>query len=556
MNTEIAPKPIEEELISAWKAWFQKTRGLICLDSGKNDGAIDECHDGWHDGRQIGYELGRLLAVRCWSERLGIEASEIDELIRRSLAFLRRRQAPDGRLDLSGAYSANEVGFTLPALAEGYRRLSKLPGDPLADVCASLKEFLLLGAEGVLHGHAHTANHRWTAAAAPLAAVHSLWPDARYLRKIEDYLADGFDINEEGCWYEERSPNYNRVANSGVIVLADSLGRPELLDLVRRNLDFTALFLQPNGEMDSSFSHRQDRGAPNCRAMCYAHARRIAQHTQDGRYSALARIAWKSGDRGLDDFVPLLFEWDRDERPLPPDDPPSIHFERYLPASRQARMRRGRTALTLAADGGNHFYDSVLQQWGGPRLSDDWFHLHQGNLVLQTIHLAGACMSNIQPQTLERVERGHYRLGGRVAGWTHTLHFRPGRPQIQMEWNWQHEIEIEISERHIDLRIQSKADSALIADLIFWFRPGVEVIEGDQSGGILVAGKKIALEGGASVVVKTDEAALKITGLPPSEHHRFIGHASSIPSGITTQCGALFLGLRFPVDLSLRIELL
>jgi hypothetical protein len=556
MTTEITPPPTEKELMVAWREWYEKTRGHFCLDGGKYDGAVAEYTDGWYEGRQAGYVLGRVLAVRCWSGRLGLETPEIDELIRRCLAFIRRRQAPDGRLDLGGAYSPNEVGFTLPALAMGWRHISQLPGDPLADVCASLKEFLLLGAEAVLRGDAYTANHRWTAAAAPLAAVHALWPDQRYLAKIENYLADGFDINEDGCWYEERSPNYNRVANSGIIVLADALGRPELLDVVRRNLDFTALFLQPNGEMDSSFSHRQDRGAAHCRAMCYAHARRIAQHTQDGRYTALARLAWLTGDRGLDDLTPLLFDWDRDKRPLPPEVAPSTDFEKFLPASGLARIRHGEDALTLAADAGNHFYDSVLQQWGGPRLSDDWFHLHHGDLVLQTIHLAAAGMTNIQPQTLAAVEPGHYRLGGLAPGWTHTLHFRPGRPKLQMVWNWRHDLDVKVSGKVIDLQIKSASESSLIVDLIFWFRPGVEVREGDGAGEILTAGEKIALRGNAPVVVKTDRASLKITGLPPSEHNRFIGNGPSIPSGIATQCGALFLGMRFPVDLALRIELL
>jgi hypothetical protein len=556
MTTEMTPPQTEKELIVAWKSWYEKTRATFCLDGGKYDGALAEHPDGWYEGRHAAYVLGRLLAVRCWSDRLEMKTAEQDELIRRCLAFIRRRQAPDGRLDLGGAYSPNEVGFTLPALAMGYRRLSELPGDPLADVRASLKEYLLLGADAVLRGDAYTANHRWTAAAAPLAAVHALWPDSRYLAKIEGYLADGFDINEDGCWYEERSPNYNRVANSGVIVLADALGRPELLDVVRRSLDFTSLFLQPNGEMDSSFSHRQDRGAANCRAMCYAHARRIALHTGDGRYSALARMAWESGDRGLDDLIPLLFEWDRDESPLPPEVAPSTNFEKNLPASGLARIRHGQDALTLAADAGNHFYDSVLQQWGGPRLSDDWFHLHHGNLVLQTIHLAAAGMTNIQPQTLEAVEPGHYRLGGLAPGWIHTLHFRPGRPKMLMEWNWRHAIDIKISEKVIDLQIKSASEHSLIVDLIFWFRPGVEVAEGERPAETLTAGKKIALAGNAPVIIKTDRASLKITGLPPSEHNRFIGNGPSIPSGIASQCGALFLGMRFPVDLVLKIELL
>jgi hypothetical protein len=544
------------DLTTAWTAWFREMSLRICTDGGENDGGFDENRDGWYEGRQTGYLLGKFLSVRCWSERLGLDPAEVDSVIRRSTAFICHRQSPDGRMDLGGAYSHNEVGFTLPALAEGYRRISELPGNPLEDVAASLKTYLLLGAEAVLKGDAHTANHRWTAAAAPLAAVHSLWPDDRYLRKIEDYLSDGFDLNKEGCWYEERSPNYNIVANNGVLVLADCLNRPELLDLVRRSLDFAILFLQPNGEADASFSHRQDRGAAHRKAVSYAQARRIALSTGEGRYAALARLAWNQGDRGQEDLMPILFEWDQRPGALPAEEPLPTEFERMLPATGLARVRRGKTALTLACDEGNHFYDTVLQSWGGPRLSDDWFHLHHGEIVLQTIHLSGGCLSNNQPRFLRQPEPGRYVLGGEVAGWNHTLHFRPGRPQTFMEWKWKHEVDVLVRADAIDLSVQSTAGSSLMASLCFWIRPGAEIWEGERSLGRTEAGKRTALQGGLPVTLRQDESEVRITGLPVAKHRRLLDNGPSIPSGIASQCGAFFVGLVFPVDLSLQIQLI
>ena len=161
--------------------------------------------------------------------------------------------------------------------------------DLFAEIKDDLKLYITRACEAVLAGAAYTANHRWTAAAAPLAAAYTLWPDERYIKKIDDYLSDGFDCDEDGFWYEERSPNYNTVANEGVIVYRRlpqtslSCWQPFL-----RNFQFLLKMVQPNGEIDSSFSHRQDRNAAD-RPICnYRTARRAAQLTGDGRYTTLA----------------------------------------------------------------------------------------------------------------------------------------------------------------------------------------------------------------------------------------------------------------------------
>ncbi len=287
------------EVALAEAAWLGAVLPNQCVDGSVNDGGFAWEWPGWYDGRHAAFVLSRLMGIRGWAGEVPCGVAQLDEAIHRATAFIRRRQAPDGALDLSGAYSPNEVGFPMPGLAAGYRRLSKLPGNQFAEDLEKLKEFLLRGAEAILNGSAYTANHRWAAACAPLAAVHSLWPDSRYLAKIEDYLADGIDCDEDGCWYEERSPNYNMVANNGLAIMADCLGRAELFDPVVRNLHLMLHCLQPNGEIDSSFSHRQDRAAPHY-GVSYSIARRCALITGDGRFTTFAIIAWERGARQLE----------------------------------------------------------------------------------------------------------------------------------------------------------------------------------------------------------------------------------------------------------------
>ncbi len=544
--------PSLADLSPYWRIWYANVRQGIDTYAGIDQGGLEESGDGWTGGRHTAYNLSNLLEFRIHPQLLNAPVKEMDELTRVMMKFLSRRVSPRWGLDLNGFYSPNEVGFTMPGLAQAYRGITQLPHNPLGDVAEQLKAYLLAGAEAVLLGEAYTANHRWAAAAAALAAVHVLWPNDRYRKKIDAYLADGFDIDEDGYWNQERSSNYNIVANAGVLQLADALDRPDLLKLVQRNLDFVIHFLQPNGEMDTSFSHRQDRGIGHRMACSLTQALRIARLTGDGRYSTLALQAWSKGDRGLNDLNPVFSLWQgKPEWPEPV--PLASSYERQFSSCQLVRRRRKKLAVTLSADSGHHFFDTVAPRWGSPRRSDDWLHLHWGNIVLQSLHLAGAGMCNMQPHVLDQISPGDYRLRGDIPGWTHTLHFRPGSPQIQMPWHWKYEAEVAIGDDEAAVRLRSSSAISLIASLIFWIRPGVEVIEDGETLGVLKAGDRLALEGGSDLHLALGDEHLDIRGLPVGNHRRLIQHTPSIPSEIATECGAVYLGLRFPVDLDFSI---
>ncbi len=544
--------PTVTDLLPSWRFWYANLRQNIYTYAGADRGGIDESHEGWAGGRLTAYNLSKFLAFRASPGLLDAPVKEMDELARLMADFLVRRISSRWGIDLNGFYSPNEVGFTMPGLARAYMGITALPQNPLADVADQIKTYLLTGAEAVLVGEAYTANHRWAAAAGALAAVHAIWPDERYKEKFDSYLADGFDIDDDGCWDQERSSNYNIVANAGIIHLADALNRPDWLKLVQRNLDFVIHFLQPNGEMDTSFSHRQDRGVANRAACSLTQALRIARMTGDGRYSTLALHAWSKGDRGLDDLAPAFSMWEGKPK-WPEPVPLSANYERQFHSSQLARRRSRKLAITLSADSGNHFFDTVAQGWGGPRRSDDWLHLHWGGIVVQSLHLAGAGMCNMQPHGLDQISPGRYRLHGEIPGWTHTLHFRPGSPQVKMPWHWKYEAEIGIGEDEVAVRLRSSSPISLIASLIFWIRPGVEVFEAGEPLGKLKAGDRLALKGGNDVRLALGEEYLDIRGLPAAGHRRFVMHAPSIPSGMATECGAVYLGVRFPVDLDFGI---
>jgi len=535
------------------RTWLNEVLKKQVLDGSVNDGGFDEWGTGWCDGRHGAYTLGRLIAARAFKGGSVFAGAGLDEAIVRLLDFVLRRQNARGELDLEGAYSPNEAGFPVPALVEGMKRLQEDPS--CGAICERLQTFLLLAGEAILHGNAYTANHRWAAAAGPLACLNSLWPDDRYLQKIEDYLSDGIDCDEDGCWYEERSGIYSGVANYAMIVLAENLGRPELLDHVVRSLEFNLRCGQPNGELDTTFSHRQDRGQAGRLLSGYQIPRRMAILTGRGDFAWLADRARSKGIHVEHELYPLLYEIEKYPGPLPAPTEPPTSYENHFCGIQVFRKRVGPAALTLSADRGGHYFDSVLDQWGGLRRSEDWFHLMHGEAVLQTIRFCPAAGRPIQPDRLRIVDSGEFRLGGQMEHWMHTLHFRKGWPKIPMPAGLEHEIEIAWRGRELTLNLAVRSPQFLYGTLALWVRCVGAVREGGRRLEGLVPGQAMALQGGQPVEIEAGGAIIEIIGLPVAEHRIHGVAPDCIPSQIRKHSTPLLLGLTLPVKLELKIRL-
>jgi len=545
-----------------FRPWLENILALQILDPSSPDyGSYPLNGDGWQDGRQSAFEFARVASCLCWfggTDETGgspalLEACQVS--LRAAMQFLVNRQHADGRMDLAGFYSPNEAGFPVAGLALAWENLGKLRGDPLADVRETLRNFLLKSTEAVLQGDAYTANHRWAAACAALASVHRLWPDRRYLDKIESYLEDGIDCDADGCWFEERSPNYNDVANSGMLVLADCLGRPEFLEPVIRSHEFALHTLQPNGEADSSFSHRADRAASGLRATSLGVARRVALITGDGRFTSLTRHVWAQGSDGTNNLIPYLFDLMMHPGDLPQPVPLSSRYKKRFASIPMVRERRGETSLTVTADRGNHYFDTVLDQWGGRKCNDDWLHLHHGYVVLQSLQLAGGGLNAFQPLDVIEDEDGVLILHSTDNGWKHPLHFRPGRPVVDMPRNWTTEAQVTWKDDALEIGMQSETPESIAACLLLWVRPGISLSESGSDPVPLQAKAVHALRGGSDVTLTGTRGAITISGLPASAHRRAILGPQPIPSGMRDTCALLQLGLRFPVNLNLTLHL-
>lgn len=531
--------------------------GRQCRDGSVNDGGFASDDTGWYCGRHAAYTLARIMAARLWADEIGLDAEALDAACARALAFLRRRQAQDGGLDLNGAYSPNEVGFAITGLATAWERFAAEGIVPCPDFSDELLGFCVRGGEAVLAGSPFTANHRWAAVCAPLAALHRIRPDARYRERVENLLAQGIDVNADGCWEYERSPNYNNVASQGLLVMADALGRDDLLEPLVSHGSFLLHSLQPNGEMDSTISHRQDRAKPGCMPASIGVARRLALITGDGRFTTLAERALLLYPQPEYELVPLPLQLDAFPGPLPVAAPLPDRYEASFAVTGQARWRAPRTLVSFAADAGGHFFDSVRDQWGGARRSDDWFHLHHGGVVVESLTLAGACMQNLQPGVLRRLGPGRYRLEAEQRGWEHTLNFAPGWPRLPIRWDWSTGIDAVTSDKGLILSLTSHAAISLAASLRWHVRPGVTLDQAGETSRVLSAGERVDLKGGSPVTLTAaDGSAVVIDGLPWAAHRLPVDHPSAISSVIASHCATLSLGLLFPVSLELRIRFL
>lgn len=185
------------------------------------------------------------------------------------LDYLLRKQHDDGTVDLrtTNFHDATMVGFVTQTLGYTYRLLaaaiggeSRREGTRLREIQEKIETFLRRGAEGMRTGGFHTPNHRWVLASA-LSLCYRILDDDRYRIEAEHYLAEGIDCTDEGEYTERSVGVYNVVNNRSLIIMANELGRPELLDPVARNLEMVLNYIEPDETLFTANSRRQDRGS-------------------------------------------------------------------------------------------------------------------------------------------------------------------------------------------------------------------------------------------------------------------------------------------------------
>jgi hypothetical protein len=263
-------------------------------------------------------------------------------------------------------------------------------------------------------GGIHTPNHRWVVSSA-LARCHQFFPDPRYLARINQWLAEGIDLDAEGQFTEHSTGGYDEVSDHAFIVLGRMLNRPELFAPVRKNLEELLYFLHPNDEIATDISIRQDRFQPISILKYYDSYRFMAHHDRNGRFASVVDYVERNHLNSLGGYLTIFLEMPELRQPLPPREPIPTDYDRYYPEYSFAHLRRDQRSATL--------------------MGDTWrfFSFRNGGAVVEAVRMASSYFGKGQFSGALRREAKAYRMDQHLEG----FYYQPLPPQDRRpDGNW------------------------------------------------------------------------------------------------------------------------
>ncbi|MBF4636150.1 hypothetical protein ITJ38_17200 [Agreia pratensis] len=323
----------------------------------------------------------------------------------------------EGNLD-----SPPDTAFTINDLCSA---VSLVDGadDPVRDrwsgIRRQLEDIALRAAPALATGGVHTPNHRWEVASA-LAGLNSLWPDDKVRARAELWLAEGIDIDADGL-YSERSGIYAaEVTNPSLLNIARDLDRPELRDVVLRNLRAYTGLVEDDGEVENVHSRRQDQRLAYDVELFLSPLRQLAIEHDDGRLAALASGIVSRGLRHPGRHLAEVLRHPAMARHLPVVVGSPCAEDAFYPESRLLRVRRGPVSASLFA--GSDF-SRTGRIASGLANSATLVRARHGGAVLRSIRLAPTffSMGCVRPQRLELIENGAVLSETRRSGYYEPL---------------------------------------------------------------------------------------------------------------------------------------
>ena len=336
-------------------------------------GAFRTEHYGYTDGSLASHAadvVGAAYAFLVPSSPLEDDAELRDRLLL-ALKFQKEQQRQNGLIDLTATNWASppDTAFVVQAfcpLLDAVRRKVLEGHDEIEPIASSLASFVTRAAEGIIGRGFHTPNHRWVICSALGQSLAYLDPPLRSRAKMyaQSLLAETLDVDEDGNFSERSTGLYNAIVCRSLVFIADHLERPDLLDAVRKILDFTLQLLHDDASLVTSMSTRVDRKryvVPVGMADIYFD---MAQRDGNGVWGRAADIfvqratsaKWLAASSRfaqdqrhlwlLHPFLksPLYREEALRREPLPDQ------FRTYLPSTKLWRVKRGSVSATAAAN--------------------------------------------------------------------------------------------------------------------------------------------------------------------------------------------------------------
>lgn len=343
--------------------------------------------------------VASLANAACGPDSAYFRSAALVEPLQLAVGHLLAVQHDDGTIDLpeTNFHSPPDTAFCLEVLCPAYILLSKSPEPALVAVAGDLGGFIRKAGDGLITGGVHTPNHRWVVCAA-LASVHSLFPDPKLVRRVDEWLAETVDIDPDGQFTEKSTSVYSPVVDRALLTVARLLDRPALREPVRRNLEMTLYYVHPDGEVVTEASRRQDRYRRGSMARYYYSYRSLALHDGNGRFAAMARLIERIAGAQVGELGAFLTEPEL-RRALPADAPLPTDYAKVFAHSSLARIRRGPASGTILAN------NTTL------------FSFRKGAAALEAVRFASAFFGKGQftADTLE-VRDGRYILRQKLEG--------------------------------------------------------------------------------------------------------------------------------------------
>ena len=365
-----------------------------------------------------GGNVAALVASYCSRESVHYRSERLIPLMESATRVFVEAQNPDGTLDAGNLASPPDTGFVIEAMAASLGVLRGVDEARLGQTKDRLTKFLLGAGEALVTGGVHTPNHRWVICGA-LARINALFPAARYVNRIDDWLGEGIYQDADGQFEERSTGIYSRVTDNAFLTIARLLNRPALLEPVRKNLEMNLYYLHPDGEMETVASRRQDQNMAVSVANYYLQYRYLAIRDNNPRFAAVTRliqdrpgVGFVEGSNPVIYFLedPLL------RKPLPEGGGIPSDYNKAFANSGVARIRRGAVSATVY--GGS---DWPLGVASGLASNPTFFSVRKGKAVLESVRMGGQFFS-------EGVFRGE---GLKVEGGGYSLHQRFDAPYYQ-----------------------------------------------------------------------------------------------------------------------------
>lgn len=465
------------------------------------------------------------------------QSKELLNDINLAAQYLLKTQHSDGTIDLliTNFHSTPDTAFLVKRMCMSYALIEKSKTPGREKVLANVKTFLLRGGEALSVGGIHTPNHRWVVSAA-LSRLNGLWPNQKYMDRINQWLGEHIDIDADGQYNEKSTFIYSSLTDRVLLTIAREANKPELFDVIRRNLDMTMYYVHPNGEIVTDASGRQDKAVIGTLENYYYPYRFMALKDNNGNYAAMCEMIEKTAGTKLTGYLdyyltnPILWN------PLPKANPLPVNYVKAFPHSGLVRIRRNRWDSTLIAK------------------NPVWLTFMKGNAVIQGLRFASSFFGKGQFQTNEVVKTD---TGWELIQKLEGPYFQPiAKDKISPDGDWEkmpktsrpqseiQTLETKIAVREMkdgmEIEITTSGTERVPAALEIIFRPGgtfqgLTKVEGTKDSWLLKEGtgsytfgedtisfgpglalhKNVALRGSLPVM---DAPSIFLTGFTPFKH--------------------------------------